>query len=191
MNPVPIGCPKCGTAWTVSDVNRNTPLPCSTCRTPVEVHLFPALNRARSAPAPTVHSRSSPHAQALPGEAVCTLHPARRAVTACDECGRLICGLCDVPLGNRHLCPPCFEASHRGTTPTSTYPLSRILHGRIAFALACVPLFPPTAIAALGWAWWHAQHPGSLVRPGHGWRFAAMILAGIQLAAFTLLLLSL
>jgi hypothetical protein len=190
MDRVPIGCPKCGTTWPGSGVNQDDSVPCPTCRTRVELQVFPALARARSAPDSAVSRTEPARHQALPGEAVCPQHPARRAVSACDECGRLVCGLCEVPHGNRQVCPNCFESSHRGTT-TRTNPTSRILHGRIAFALACVPLFPPTAIAALGWAWWHAQTPGSLVRPGHGWRIAAIVLAGIQLAAITLLALAL
>lgn len=190
MDNVPIGCPKCGTTWPVSGVNQNDPVPCPTCRTRVEVQVFPALARTRSGSESREKDSESSRHQAMAGEAVCAQHPARRAVSACDECGRLVCGLCEVRHVDRRVCPNCFDGSHRGTT-SRTSPISRILHGRIAFALACVPLFPPTAIAALGWAWWHAHSPSSLVRPGHGWRIAAIVLAWFQLAAITLLALAL
>jgi hypothetical protein len=190
MDSVPIACPKCGTAWPVSGVNQDPHIPCPTCRTRVEVQVFPALALSRATPESQARNTPSSHHQALAGEAVCARHPARRAVTACDECGRLVCGLCEVLLGKRNVCPECFEASHRGTDE-GRKTTSRILHGRIAFALACVPLFPPTALAALGWAWWHAKSPASLVRPGHGWRIAAIVLAGFQLAASTFLALAL
>jgi hypothetical protein len=113
----------------------------------------------------------------------------RRAVVACDRCGRLLCALCDLEVAAAHLCPRCFEADYNRTT--SEAPAARPLNGRLALILACVPAFPPTSVAALLLCATTWRKPGSLVRPQKWLYPIAMLIAALQLVAATILLLAL
>jgi hypothetical protein len=69
-------------------------------------------------------------------------------------------------------------------------PVARSLNGRLALVLACVPAFPPTAIAALLVCATTWKTPGSLVRP-QPWQYPlAMLIATLQLAGAAILLLA-
>ncbi len=37
----------------------------------------------------------------------CSFHPGKPAVGTCSRCERPVCGLCELEIGGRRLCPPC------------------------------------------------------------------------------------
>jgi DNA-directed RNA polymerase subunit M/transcription elongation factor TFIIS len=49
-------------------------------------------------------------------DASCFYHPQSKAHSACDACGRFICALCDVPMGNLTLCPNCVATGRKQGT---------------------------------------------------------------------------
>lgn len=152
-------------------------MPCPACGAVSTLEIFPALIRTHPAGEGSEGTIAS-------GETPCFQHPLRPAVVPCDRCGRLLCRLCDLPLGPEHVCPQCFNAAREGRQGPA--PASRSLVGRSAFLLACLPMFPVASVAALilGILAWN--HPGSLVRPRRWQARAAVALATLQLAAFVL-----
>jgi hypothetical protein len=107
------------------DGNREEGAHCPGCRAPLDVSVFPAISRARSGPLPQALEAES--------EASCFYHTESRAVAPCDQCGRFLCGLCDIEMDGRHFCPACFNRSAHVET-------QRTLYDSIALALATFPL---------------------------------------------------
>jgi hypothetical protein len=70
------------------------------------VELFPAL---LNPPAPG----KSAEALVSDAESSCFYHPAKRAIAACESCGRFVCALCDVDLNGQHICPACLQTGKR------------------------------------------------------------------------------
>jgi hypothetical protein len=134
-------------------------------------------------------------AQALldEAEASCFYHADKRAAAVCDQCGRFLCSLCDVRMGERHVCPACIEARLGGGAKKNTGE-RRFLHDSLALALATWPVLvwfttPLTAPLAIFLAirYWNA--PGGLFR----WRkvrlVAAIVLGGLHVAVWLFVLL--
>lgn len=176
FDPRRLTCPRCQADWPEGEAHR-----CAACGFTLHADWFPAAFRPRTVPAPT-GAAESPGSTTDP---VCYLHPQRRASVPCDQCGRLVCGLCEVQAGPRHLCPPCFDAAQ--TRADGELPSSRTLYGRIALGLSVIPLFPPTALAALVVLAVGRGKPGSLVRPSRFPARVALVLALLQLTAFSVL----
>lgn len=75
---------------------------CFYCGKRVSVHIFPILSR----PAP----QKPPQDSTIVGsESSCFYHPTKKASVVCDDCGRFLCGLCDVNLHGKHLCTSCLD----------------------------------------------------------------------------------
>lgn len=109
----------------------------------------------------------APESVVASAEASCFYHPANRAVVPCDECGRFLCHLCDLPVESRHLCPTCF---HSGVSQRRIqgFETQRTMHDSIALALASFPplLFWPVVISApltLFWVVRHWKSPRSII----------------------------
>jgi hypothetical protein len=122
------------------------------------------------------------------GESGCFYHPAKRAVAACESCGRFLCALCDLDLNGEHICPACLETGRR-KGKLKQLENRRVLYDAVALSLATLPLlfFWPTIITAPCALYvvvrrWNA--PASLVRRGK-WRMVlAAILAILEIAAW-------
>jgi hypothetical protein len=142
--------------------------------------VYPALARPleEGAAAPLVSSE---------GDSTCFYHPGYRAAIPCDACGRFVCGLCNLVIGSRHLCPECVHRSLQENTPGLT--TERMLWDRLAMSLAVLPVITIyftllTAPAAICVAVRHWKTPGSLVAPGR-WRFVvAIAFAALQLGGW-------
>jgi hypothetical protein len=140
---------------------------CPSCGRSNTVRLFPAaLERAAAAHAET----------AVDGEGACFDHPAKRAVAACQQCGRFVCQLCAVEFGGGVWCPSCVAASSGKAKPANS-DTSRMLYDTWALAtpLALLVIWPLTvlsapAVVALAIMKW--KRPISLVRRSR-WRFGA------------------
>jgi hypothetical protein len=145
MEPSLIACPQCQWPVTAAAAATGTPVPCPRCATAFTVTLFPAL--FRDAEGGRVGEPTVDEAQAA-----CFFHAARKAVVACAACGRFLCELCDLPDGNRHVCPLCLgsdPAGGPGAAAASCQP-GTVLYDNIALALALWPLLLvfPTLITA-------------------------------------------
>lgn len=163
---MPVPCARCSMPLPKWEL-RNGAAACTACGAPNTVHLYPAA----LALAPAVQS-----APALEGEAACFDHPGKRAIAACRHCGRFVCGLCAVELGDGVSCPSCLAnppAPAREADPGS----ARMLYDTWALFLPflLLAIWPFTilsapAVIALALMKWKA--PLSLVRRNR-WRFAA------------------
>jgi hypothetical protein len=147
---------------------------CTYCGSRNTVRVFPAFFAAPAAPA-------LPES-ALDGEAACFDHPSKRAVAACNQCGRFVCQLCAVEFDGQVWCPTCVAAGH-GQTKAVTLEPSRTLYDSIALAvpLLAVLMFPLTLITGPGALLFTAvtwKRPLSLVRHSR-WRFVVAIVVGV------------
>jgi hypothetical protein len=150
----------------------------------VEGAVFPALSRPLAV-------GTAAGAQMENG-ATCFFHPQHAAHVPCDNCGRFLCALCDLPLGGRHLCPVCVENATRKSAE-NPWIAHRFLWGRAALLIAVVPAIaypftfltfltaPLTLILVL--LWW--KKPAGLT--GSGGRLSlglAMVFAVLQILAW-------
>jgi hypothetical protein len=114
---------------------------CQRCESSLRVYIFPALSREASAilAEPTL----------IEGESSCFYHPQKKAVVACESCGRFLCALCDVEIGGVHRCPACLEAGKR-KQQLQTLETEHIRYDRIALALTTLTFlfWPITLITA-------------------------------------------
>ena len=79
------------------------------CRCGVQARalVYPAILRVREGSAGEVVEAE--------GEATCFAHENKRAVAACDSCGRFVCSLCRIEWGSRILCPSCVNTAEKRT----------------------------------------------------------------------------
>lgn len=176
-------CPKCQVALVADRLREATFVACFGCGTPIRAIAFPALNRPLRDPAAA--------APAAEGESSCFFHTSRPAQSACEQCGRFICGLCEVEVGPKKLCPTCLTAG-REAGGFSQLETTRARWDYRCLLLALVPLlfWPATLITApaavfLAFRFWKA--PGSLVNPSR-WRLVlAVAVAVAQLAGWIIL----
>jgi hypothetical protein len=178
---MPIPCARCNTPLPKWELATNAAAMCTSCGGANTVRVFPALFETREAPAPEA---------ALVGEAACFDHPGKRAVAACQQCGRFVCQLCAVEFGGAW-CPTCIAAGS-GQAQAAKLEPSRTLYDSIALMLPLVSLvvWPVTLLTApaalvLTAVQWKA--PLSLVRRNR-WRFVAAVLVSLAELAFWVLL---
>ena len=173
-------CPKCRQELPWFALNTDTMSLCTQCGSAIRACVFPALLHTHQ-PDPDL---PVPVAE---GDASCFHHAGRKAVAACEECGRFLCALCRINRMGRNVCAACLSRQkHDGALPNLT--TERILYQQIAWTLTLLPLlvFPFLAITApiaFGYTI-HAirQPPGIL--PQRRW---PMILAALlALAEFAL-----
>lgn len=184
-------CPACGAAIPAEAVNIGGFFECGGgsklrrgCGRKLRVEAFPALTRPPERP-PEEQS-------ALEGEASCFYHPAKTAAAVCSGCGRFICALCEVDLGEGSLCPSCVASGKRKKN-IRALEVSRKNYGKYALAFAIIPAF--TIVFSLIGApislficirYWNA--PRSLVRPSRAPMIVAAILSVIELVVMGLLI---
>jgi hypothetical protein len=143
--------------------------------------VFPAYARGPETAGP-------PEPVAAEGEAGCFYHPSRRALIACEACGRFLCSLCHLDLAGQHLCPACVETG-RKTGKLETISRHRVLYDEAALQLALVPLlmWPITVITApltLVFVARYWRKPSSLLPRTKGRFVAAAVAAVLQIAAW-------
>ena len=173
-------CPACEIDLPPDSLGREAGITCHACHAPLEVEVYPALARSLGA-------ESEPARASSDGESTCFYHEGYRAAVPCSTCGRFLCGLCDLPIGDRHLGPECLHRSVQTKAPQMTN--ERFLWDRFALSLAILPvltIYLPllTAPAAIAVSLRHWRSPGSLVAPGR-WRFVvALAFATLQIAGW-------
>jgi ribosomal protein S27AE len=106
-----VRCPHCGSALPLAEAAvQPQRLACTRCGRAVEVEVFPALARGLAA------GRAGE--VSIGDEARCFFHDEKRAEAVCDGCGRYLCATCEIRVGERLLCPECFETGRtRKTLP--------------------------------------------------------------------------
>jgi hypothetical protein len=119
---------------------------------------------------------------ALEGEATCYEHPDKRAIAACQRCGRFVCQFCSVEFGSEVLCPSCVAG---GNVPSARLNPSLTMFDSIALIvpLAALIIYPLTIIAApaslvLSLLKW--RQPISPVRRNR-WRFVLAIVISLTM----------
>jgi hypothetical protein len=118
----------------------------------------------------------------IEGEASCFYHADKKAIVPCSSCGRFLCALCDVTLGDRHLCPGCLETG-RTKGKLTELETGRTLWDSMAMTLALLPaiclwpslVFAPVALVLAIYAW---RKPMSIVRRSK-WRLWVAIIASV------------
>ena len=162
---MPVPCARCDMPLPKWELLHPDTAHCPSCGSRNTVRLFPAA----LAQGATAHAEA-----ALDGEAACFDHPGKRAVSACQQCGRFVCQLCAVDWGAGVWCPSCL-ASRGGKARRPDFDASRMLYDTwallIPFALLVIwplTIFSAPAVAALAIMKW--KQPISLVRRNR-WRF--------------------
>jgi hypothetical protein len=141
---------------------------CTLCGSRNTVRVFPAAFADR-------HDPALPEG-AAEGEAACFDHPNKKAVAACQQCGRFVCQLCAVEFGAETWCPSCVAAG-AGKAKSASTEAPRTLYDSIVLTLplASLLLWPLTMVAApaaLALTLMKWRQPLSLVRRFR-WRFLA------------------
>jgi len=158
----------------------NTPeaTACPACHLTVQVEIFPAFFPPASIakPAETMFEE---------GFSSCFFHEQKRAVVACDACGRFLCSLCDVELNERHLCPTCLQ-SGQAKGKIATLETQRMLWDSAALSLALLPIMV-SAPLALFCAIYSFSRPSSLVPRTRLRAYCAIVLSVVQIAGWILL----
>jgi hypothetical protein len=141
--PASICCPTCRSPLPGRLFNTGGFEPCPACSSQLKIAAFPALGTARTCGQSAEDLLSDE-------EAGCFHHPDKRAVLACESCGRFLCALCDIDIAGRHLCPSCVQSgTRRGAIPTLSR--QRVAHDRVAMSWALLALFLNCTAAASPW----------------------------------------
>lgn len=175
-------CPSCRKglepiSWHDANLGR-----CWHCRKDFSFREFPARTAARR----PVVARAVLESE----EAACFYHSSNQAETVCESCGRFVCAVCGVDFGGRRICPPCIATVKETDAQAVT---QRTLYDGIALALALLPIliWPITLVTApvaLGFVITGWRKPRSLVNSGRIKFICAGVLAVIQIAAWSYLL---
>lgn len=179
-----IQCLACSTPFPVDLAPGFADLQCPRCFTNLEATLFPAISKTGAG--------AIPDAVEAETDASCFFHPRNRAATACDQCGRFLCKLCELDVGGSRLCPDCFNAGVR-TRKASKFEGKRTKQDSIALAMALFPvLFWPslvvTAPATLFWVARNWNRPRSIVPRSRIRFYIAALLAVAEMIGVTLLI---
>lgn len=102
MNRFCIKCPTCGHPIEAGLYNLgNDAIACQVCNSKLTLHALPALYRQDKYSGEALMARLD--------DAVCFYHEGKKAEQVCDDCGRFLCGLCVLPIGEETLCSACIE----------------------------------------------------------------------------------
>ncbi len=190
MRVLSTACPRCSTPLDIPLRDSVRASTCPICEARVITHVFPALLR----PAVVAPRRD---AAALTDESTCFNHAAKRAVAVCEDCGRFVCNLCDVPVPGtaKHQCVGCFEQSlKRETGPELSTSRTRMDDVALTVAVlgTLVIYFSPITIPVVCWLiirYWGAPQG---VAPRSRWRFVvAGLLVPVQLAFIGMIIMAL
>ena len=155
MDPVPLAarsvrCPRCKKDLPPPDApGANGEEACPYCRRTLIVRRFAAL-------AVPAESLVAPAEVAQSGEGSCFFHPEKKATLSCEQCGRFVCSLCDMPMGSRHLCPSCVEIG-LSTQKVPELVNRRVSWGGVALALGWVPV-----VMAILWPFYVVSGPAAI-----------------------------
>lgn len=178
-----LACTSCKNVLGGEFFNIDEPGRCDSCGALIRADVFPAFFREQAGGA-------AGETILLEDEAGCYYHPRKKAVVACEACGRFLCALCDVEFNDEHLCPSCLESGKK-KRKIKNLENHRILYDNAALSLAVLPLlfFFATILTApivifIVIRYWKA--PGSVI-PRTRFRFIlAFVIALLQIAGWSL-----
>ena len=178
MNAALVPCPSCGRPLPGAACNTPEPTDCPSCHRAVQVEVFPAWFQPASVARP---------AEAIleEGFSSCFFHTQKKAIVACDACGRFLCALCDVEFNERHLCPACLQ-SGQAKGQIATLETQRMLWDSAALSLSLLPIMI-SAPLALFCAIFSFFRPSSLVPRSRLRAYVAIVLSVVQIAGWILL----
>ena len=182
MDGRPLPCSKCEKPLPPAQFNRPGFADCPSCGSPTQVRTFPAWERRQTA--------QTAEDVGLADEAGCFFHPGKKAVVACDSCGRYLCSLCDIDFNGGHLCASCLEAG-KSKKKIKNLETHRVLYDNIALSVAFLPLFLfwftiITAPIAFYMSIRYWKKPTSIIPRTKVRLFAAMIISGLQIVGWVL-----
>jgi hypothetical protein len=131
MDSSPVKCSKCQAVLSPEPFNTGQFSPCPSCAAPLAVEVFPAILQTPSAAA-------AAEPLLVEGQSSCFYHPAKKASIVCEGCGRFLCGLCDLELNGRHVCPACLETG-RKKSKYKDLENTRVLWDHLALHTAVIP----------------------------------------------------
>jgi hypothetical protein len=168
---MPVPCARCRMPLQTRQLAGSGTADCTLCGAANQAWLFPAALTS----APLVHPEI-----ALEGEATCYEHSDKRAIGACQRCGRFVCQFCSVEFGTEVLCPTCVTG---GSVAAARLNPSLTMFDSVALIipLASLIIYPFTIVAApaslvLSLLKW--KQPISPVRPNR-WRFVLAIIISL------------
>lgn len=178
-----IACPRCRAILTDDSINTGDLHPCPVCAVPIRADVFNALARRDG-------QNASPENILVSGDAECFDHPGKKAIAACDACGRLLCDLCRVELSGRNLCMRCLQSA-RDKKKIEALQNRRVLNDAIALHLSFWPgliIFPTliTAPAAVFFAVRHWRTPAGVLKKPFAMSIVAFLLATGQIAGWVI-----
>jgi hypothetical protein len=126
-----ISCASC--SWPLDSElwNRGTASRCPSCGQQVQATVYPAVELVRTG--------VKPEALLSETEASCFFHPQSRALAPCDQCGRFLCGLCDLEIDGRHMCPACLVPAPGQLSPALLEP-RRTMFDTVVLLVAILPI---------------------------------------------------
>jgi hypothetical protein len=161
MSVPALACPHCGQVLPEPEAPGEVEVRCAKCASELRLVVFPV---ARCTPASGMVGQPVLDG----GEAACFFHPTRRAAVACEQCGRLVCSLCDLEIGARHVCPTCLPMLER-KGGLADLERQRTRYDVIVWLLLLLPMVfvgvfaPLTAPVALGLVAWKWKAPPSRI----------------------------
>lgn len=168
-----VRCPKCQAPVSPASYDRPGMVRCFACQAQMAVKTYPALTTV-----PVAGARGE--AVIADDQASCFYHAGKKAAVPCDQCGRFLCSLCDIPVGGRHLCPACIQGGPQAQS--SEFDASRPLRDSLALSMAWWPLMV-TPLVSLYMAIRYWSTPGSLVRTVP-WRWVAAVIISLGQLCF-------
>ena len=180
-------CTKCGKPVPAQRFADDAPFRCTGCRELIRLELYPAFYRASG-------GVQLGEAVTGEGEATCYYHQQKKATLFCSDCGRFLCSLCEVRIGDQSLCPTCIEKGLKegGMESLVTH---RALYDSLALSLSLLPLLfflitVVTAPLSIYIALRNWNKPGSLL-PRSRFRFVcAIFCSSLQIIGWGALLVS-
>ena len=183
-----VRCTNCGYPQQAEVYNSPGLTACSHCSSRLRIYIFPALFAKNQ---PLKDDKVSLNGE----EATCFYHPTRPAVVPCGSCGRYLCTLCEIEMGEETICPNCMDRASRNEEVNELID-SRTRYDSIALSLAVYPILFwfitfMTAPISIYVTIRHWRSPLSIL-PRSRFRFVlAFIIAGIQISLWSVLLFSL
>jgi hypothetical protein len=180
--PGHLTCPHCSGPLSVDLFGGGRSGRCPACHSQVEAYIFPEFHKAASA-------RSEIHlAQEL--EAVCYFHSRYRAKNPCDNCGRFLCEICAINVGNRELCAECLSQLRKQRNETGLVHYAA-LFDNVSLFLVTAPVITIffwfltifSAPVSLFLSFYYWQRQWSLLPRSHV-RFTLAILVSLTLIGF-------
>ncbi|MCJ8330474.1 MAG: hypothetical protein HRT89_14690 [Lentisphaeria bacterium] len=152
-------CPKCLKDLTNENLSAEIDY-CPKCNVGLDIYIFSAAFRDNK-----VES-----AAAIPedGGASCFYHEEKKAELLCDRCGKFICLLCDINLGDQHVCPNCLQYNVK--EDGEDFVKQRTLYHKLSLFFAVLSMCGGiTVIPALYYSIRYFKADGGLVNPRSGW----------------------